>query len=41
MVEKERRAGMKSNERKEVQAKIDSLLGGETAYEIYHYGFRE
>ena len=32
---------VKSDERKEVQTKIDSLLGGETAYEIYHYGFRE
>ena len=32
---------VKSDERKEVQAKIDSLLGGETDYEIYHYGFRE
>ena len=32
---------VQSNERKEVQAKIDALLGGETDYEIYHYGFRE
>ena len=32
---------VQSNERKEVQAKIDALLGGKTDYEIYHYGFRE
>jgi heme-degrading monooxygenase HmoA len=28
-----------SRERKEIQSKIDQLLGGETTYEIYHYGF--
>jgi len=32
---------LKSNERKEVQNKIDALLGGETQYEIFHYGFAE
>jgi len=32
---------LKSEDKKEVQAKIDSLLGGETEYEIYHYGFKE
>ena len=32
---------VQSNERKEVQAEIDALLGGKTDYEIYHYGFRE
>ena len=32
---------MQSKERKDVQSKIDALLGGETQYEIYHYGFRE
>jgi heme-degrading monooxygenase HmoA len=30
-----------TQERKEVQEKLDSLLGGKTAYEIYHYGFTE
>jgi len=28
-----------SRERREIQSKIDQLLGGETTYEIYHYGF--
>jgi heme-degrading monooxygenase HmoA len=32
---------MKSEERNKVQRKIDGLLGGETHYEIYHYGFSE
>ncbi|MBW2608388.1 MAG: antibiotic biosynthesis monooxygenase, partial [Deltaproteobacteria bacterium] len=32
---------LKSEDKKKVQAKIDSLLGGETEYEIYHYGFKE
>ena len=32
---------LKSDERKEVQNKIDALLGGETRYEIFHYGFTE
>ena len=32
---------LKSNDRKKVQDKIDALLGGETKYEIFHYGFRE
>jgi heme-degrading monooxygenase HmoA len=32
---------MKSEERNKVQRKIDVLLGGETRYEIYHYGFSE
>jgi heme-degrading monooxygenase HmoA len=30
-----------TQERREVQEKLDSLLGGKTAYEIYHYGFTE
>ena len=30
-----------SEERKEIQDKIDSLLGGKTEYEIFHYGFTE
>jgi heme-degrading monooxygenase HmoA len=28
-----------SQQRKEIQSKIDQLLGGETTYDIYHYGF--
>lgn len=32
---------LKSKERKTVQDKIDDLLGGETNYEIFHYGFAE
>jgi heme oxygenase (mycobilin-producing) len=28
-----------SPQRKEIQSKIDQLLGGETTYDIYHYGF--
>jgi len=28
-----------SRDRKELQGKVDKLLGGETTYEIYHYGF--
>lgn len=30
---------IQTQERKEVQARIDQLLGGETKYERYHYGF--
>jgi len=25
----------------DIQSRIDQLLGGETSYEIYHYGFSE
>ena len=32
---------LQSDERNEVQSKIDDLLGGETHYDIYHYGFSE
>lgn len=32
---------LQSRERNEVQSKIDDLLGGETQYDIYHYGFSE
>ncbi len=32
---------LKSEKRKEIQVQIDSLLGGSTDYEIYHYGFSE
>lgn len=34
-------AWLKSNERQEIQSQIDTLLGGQTQYEIYHYGFSE
>ena len=30
-----------SADRREVQAKIDALLGGKTDFEIFHYGFTE
>jgi len=30
-----------NNERKEIQEKMDLLLGGETEYKIFHYGFTE
>jgi heme-degrading monooxygenase HmoA len=32
---------LKSEDRNKVQSKIDDLLGGETEYEIFHYGFSE
>ena len=32
---------LKSSERKDIQAKIDELLGGKTYYDVYHYGFAE
>ncbi len=32
---------LKSEERAKVQTQIDDLLGGETHYEIFHYGFSE
>lgn len=32
---------IKSEGRQEIQGKIDSLLGGETEYQIFHYGFKE
>lgn len=32
---------LKSKERQEIQGKIDALLGGKTAYEMFHYGLRE
>ncbi|MCK5419854.1 MAG: antibiotic biosynthesis monooxygenase, partial [Desulfobacterales bacterium] len=28
-----------SDERQQIQSKIDALLGGKTDYEIFHYGF--
>ena len=30
-----------SKERQKIQANIDSLLGGKTEYEMFHYGFAE
>ena len=32
---------LQSKERNEIQSKIDEVLGGETQYDIYHYGFSE
>jgi heme-degrading monooxygenase HmoA len=32
---------LKSNERQEIQGKIDDLLGGNTLYDVFHYGFAE
>ena len=32
---------LKSEDRNKVQDQIDDLLGGETNYEIFHYGFSE
>ncbi len=32
---------LKSDDRNKVQSRIDDLLGGETLYEIFHYGFTE
>ena len=32
---------LQSTARNEIQKKIDTLLGGETKYEIFHYGFSE
>ena len=38
---KDWQAWVETADRKEVQSEIDALLGGETTYEIYHYGFTE
>ena len=32
---------LKSNERKEIQEKIDELLGGKTLYDVFHHGLSE
>lgn len=32
---------LQSGERNEIQSEIDRLLGGETQYDVYHYGFSE
>jgi heme-degrading monooxygenase HmoA len=31
---------LKNKERQAIQAKIDTLLGGNTTYEMFHYGLR-
>lgn len=30
-----------SNERQEIQSQVDTLLGGKTTYEMFHYGIAE
>jgi heme-degrading monooxygenase HmoA len=32
---------LNSSDRQGIQAKVDALLGGKTAYEVFHYGFSE
>jgi heme-degrading monooxygenase HmoA len=32
---------VQSDVRQQIQTKIDDLLGGQTDYEIFHYGFAE
>jgi heme-degrading monooxygenase HmoA len=32
---------LESSDRQKIQSQIDNLLGGQTQYEIYHYGFSE
>lgn len=32
---------LKSKERQKIQEQIDSLLGGRTRYDVFHYGFAE
>jgi heme-degrading monooxygenase HmoA len=32
---------LKNKDRQKIQGKIDDLLGGNTSYEIFHYGLRE
>ena len=32
---------LNSSNRQSIQAKVDALLGGKTAYEVFHYGFSE
>ena len=34
-------AWLLSKDRQNIQARIDELLGGNTNYEMFHYGFRE
>ena len=32
---------LNSKERQEIQDKVDKLLGGNTEYDVFHYGFAE
>jgi len=32
---------LKNRTRQEIQSRVDTLLGGKTAYEMFHYGLRE
>lgn len=32
---------LKNKERQKIQGNIDALLGGNTSYEMFHYGLRE
>ncbi len=32
---------LNSSDRQKIQARIDELLGGQTQYDVYHYGFSE
>ncbi len=32
---------LNSSQRQEIQSQIDTLLGGRTQYDVYHYGFTE
>ena len=32
---------LKNKQRQDIQNKIDTLLGGNTSYEMFHYGLRE
>ena len=32
---------VQSSDRQQIQGQIDALLGGQTDYEIFHYGFAE
>ena len=32
---------LNSSQRQEIQAEVDTLLGGKTEYEVFHYGFSE
>lgn len=34
-------AWLNSTDRQSIQSQIDTLLGGQTKYDIYHYGFAE
>ena len=38
---KKKKKWLASEDRRKIQDKIDALLGGETQYEMFHYGFSE